>query len=345
MNLQITNCTEVPPVKFQKPPGKMRAGKHIWNIFKIVICSGDCDLCCDPRGHPAPFPLSSSWWADAPHSEWLTEVMERVSKNTPSICEAVLLCFSVGERMQVFAQKYSDVEVISSQKPVLQAEHERALLGPSGWAGGHRRDQGRETWAELWKKLCDFCSYLVFFEVWGRGYVGDKWKDRRRGGKTSGAQYVLSSASPAHLQWETLVGFPERSVAAAASLSCGSQSNKGVFELFPGSQLCHQSVCWGLSRGTEPLQPGGCSKRSVCLTDWLQEPSHPREKEVYRQYLSDTSAHRKCCTNTGSQFWTVKTDFLCGLMSSFPMQLLVQLSQTSFSKALFILSRIREFCM
>lgn len=84
----------------------------------------------------------------------------------------------------------------------------------------------------MWKQLCTFCSCL-FFKVWGCGYVRDKWEDRRRGGKTSGAQYVLSAASPAHLQWEAHMGFPERLVAAAASLSCGSWSNKGGVWIIP----------------------------------------------------------------------------------------------------------------
>lgn len=123
------------------------------------------------------------------------------------------------------------MEVISSQKPVESLFHKCSMREPcSALQGEQEGSQGaREEKPEqreggrwqMWKQPWDFCSYL-FFKVWGHGYVGDKGKDRRRGGKTSGAQYVLSSASPAHLQWEALMGFPERLVAAAASLSCCS---------------------------------------------------------------------------------------------------------------------------
>lgn len=97
------NCTEVPLVKFQKPPGEMRGGCEAQpssETFKIVICSGDCDCAGTPE---TPQPLSLS---PTPDGLMLHEV--RWGRVWVKIQLAfVKLYFLVSEQMQVFAQKHS----------------------------------------------------------------------------------------------------------------------------------------------------------------------------------------------------------------------------------------------
>lgn len=239
VNLQIINCTEVPPVEFQKPLGEMRVGCEAQpssETFKIVICSGDCDLCWDAREPTAPFPLTSSWWADAPASEWPTEVMRGVSKNTPGICGAVLFCqwTDAGFHSEILqAGRSLAVEILSYKWS--KRDPCSALQGEQGGTEGAREEKPEHREGGRWLNVKTTLRvlFLFVFKAWGCGYVGDKWEDRRRGGKTSGAQYVLSSAPPAHLQWGAHTGFPESLVAAAASLSCGSWSNKGGVWIIP----------------------------------------------------------------------------------------------------------------
>lgn len=245
MNLQIINCTGVSLVEFQKPPGEMRVGCEAQpssETFKIVICSGDCDLCWDSREPRAPFPLTSSWWADAPASEWPTEVMKGVSKNTPGVCEAVL--FSQWTHADfsteiLWTWRWLAVEILcykrSMREPCLALQGEQ---GDTEGPGNRNLSRGKgeggncESNPAVFVLICFLkCEGVVMLEINGKTGGGEGKQVVHGTCRQQLPQHTCSEKPTwAFLRGLWLLQHP--SVVAHRAI-------KVMFELFPGSQLCH----------------------------------------------------------------------------------------------------------